>query len=73
MRAERGDTIMPKKPTIADGAPKQSVNPVGGMTGLLASGLGRDASRPPSTLIGREAPKFSLPPVQGRSLGLAAI
>src|SRR5260370_22565724 len=42
-----------------------------GLAGLLASGLGRDASLLPSTLIGREAPKFSLPPVQGRVLGLA--
>jgi len=42
-----------------------------GLAGLLASGLGRDASRLPSTLIRRQAPKFSLPPVQGRTLGLA--
>ena len=42
-----------------------------GLAGLLASGLGRDPSRLLSTLIGKEAPKFSLPPVQGRMLGLA--
>ena len=42
-----------------------------GLTGLLFFGLGRDASRLPSTLIGRAAPKFSLPPVKGRFLGLA--
>jgi cytochrome c biogenesis protein CcmG/thiol:disulfide interchange protein DsbE len=42
-----------------------------GLAGLLAAGLGRDASLLPSTLIGREAPKFDLPPVQGRVLGLA--
>jgi cytochrome c biogenesis protein CcmG, thiol:disulfide interchange protein DsbE len=41
------------------------------LAGLLASGLGRDASLLPSTLIGRGAPKFDLPPVQGRVLGLA--
>ncbi len=42
-----------------------------GLAGLLASGLCRDASLLPSPLIGREVPKFDLPPVQGRVLGLA--
>ena len=42
-----------------------------GLAALLYSGLGRDAGRLPSTLIGRAAPKFSLPPVKGRTLGLA--
>ena len=48
--------------------------PVGGfaaLAALLASGLGRDAARLPSTLIGQPAPNFALPPVQGRTLGLA--
>jgi cytochrome c biogenesis protein CcmG, thiol:disulfide interchange protein DsbE len=43
-----------------------------GLAGLLASGLGRDSSLLPSTLIGRRAPKFDLPPVQGRTLGLGS-
>lgn len=43
-----------------------------GLAGLLASGLRRDASPLPSTLIGKEAPKFSLLPVQGRGLGLSS-
>jgi cytochrome c biogenesis protein CcmG, thiol:disulfide interchange protein DsbE len=43
-----------------------------GLAGLLASGLRRDASLLPSTLIGKEAPKFSLLPVQGRGLGLSS-
>ena len=39
---------------------------------FLAFGLTRDPSVLPSTLIGRPVPKFSLPPVQGRTLGLAS-
>jgi cytochrome c biogenesis protein CcmG/thiol:disulfide interchange protein DsbE len=35
--------------------------------------LGRDPSEIPSSLIGREVPKFSLPPVQGRRLGLSSV
>ena len=42
-----------------------------GLAGLFATSLGRDPSRIPSALIGRRAPKFSLPPVQGRVLGLS--
>jgi cytochrome c biogenesis protein CcmG, thiol:disulfide interchange protein DsbE len=42
-----------------------------GLAGLLFAGLGRDAGRLPSTLIGQAAPKFSLPAVGGRRLGLA--
>jgi cytochrome c biogenesis protein CcmG/thiol:disulfide interchange protein DsbE len=35
-------------------------------------GLERDRDTLPSPLIGKEIPSFSLPPVKGRSLGLAA-
>ena len=35
-------------------------------------GLGRDPKLVPSPLIGRPVPDFSLPPVKGRTLGLAA-
>jgi cytochrome c biogenesis protein CcmG/thiol:disulfide interchange protein DsbE len=42
-----------------------------GLAGLLAWGLGRDPSRVPSALIGQPVPKFSLPPVKGRVLGLS--
>ena len=38
---------------------------------LLAIGLTRNPREVPSPLIGRPVPKFSLPPVQGRSLGLS--
>ncbi len=38
----------------------------------FAVGLGRDPRLVPSPLIGSEVPKFSLPPVLGRSLGLSA-
>lgn len=42
------------------------------LAGLLGSRLGVDDSRLPSTLIGGHAPAFSLPPVQGRTLGLSS-
>jgi len=38
----------------------------------LAWGLGRNPQEIPSALIGRPVPAFSLPPVQGRTLGLAS-
>ncbi len=49
--------------------------PVGGfllLAGVFASGLGRDPSRLPSALIGKQIPRFDLPPVKGRSLGLSS-
>lgn len=39
---------------------------------LLAIGLQLDPRRVPSPLIGKPAPVFSLPPVKGRTLGLAS-
>ncbi|WAP71411.1 MULTISPECIES: DsbE family thiol:disulfide interchange protein [Aurantimonadaceae] len=48
--------------------------PVGIFAGLavaLGVGLGRDPSVLPSPLIGKPIPEFSLPPVQGRTLGLS--
>jgi cytochrome c biogenesis protein CcmG/thiol:disulfide interchange protein DsbE len=42
-----------------------------GLAGLLWSGLGRDAGRIPSALIGNQVPKFSLAAVEGRTLGLS--
>jgi cytochrome c biogenesis protein CcmG/thiol:disulfide interchange protein DsbE len=71
------DSILARAMTPGDGVVRRrlllALPAVGfvGLAGLLASGLGRDASLLPSTLIGREAPKFDLPPVQGRVLGLA--
>lgn len=38
---------------------------------FLAIGLALDPRKVPSPLIGKPVPAFSLPPVQGRSLGLA--
>lgn len=38
---------------------------------LLGWGLTHDPSKIPSTLIGKAVPRFSLPPVQGRHLGLS--
>ena len=37
----------------------------------LAVGLSRDPSEIPSALIGKPVPQFSLPPVEGRMLGLS--
>lgn len=48
--------------------------PVGvfaGLTVVLGWGLSRDPRIIPSALIGKEVPEFSLPPVQGRTLGLS--
>lgn len=39
---------------------------------FLGLGLTRDPTVLPSTLIGRPVPTFSLPPVQGRTLGLSS-
>lgn len=44
----------------------------GGVATVLISGLGRDPQAVPSVLIGRSVPKFRLPPVQGRTLGLSS-
>ncbi len=42
-----------------------------GLVTLLAAGLTRDPRLIPSPLIGKRVPEFSLPPVQGRVLGLS--
>jgi cytochrome c biogenesis protein CcmG/thiol:disulfide interchange protein DsbE len=39
---------------------------------VLGWGLGRNAQIIPSALIGKPAPEFALPPVQGRVLGLSS-
>ena len=43
-----------------------------GLATVLGLGLTRDPRGLPSTLIGRHVPGFSLPPVQGRTLGLSS-
>lgn len=42
------------------------------LSALLAAGLNLNPREIPSPLIGRPVPPFSLPPVQGRTLGLAS-
>ena len=42
------------------------------LTGLFALGLREDPSKIPSTFVGHAVPKFSLPPVKGRTLGLSS-
>ncbi|MFG1377255.1 DsbE family thiol:disulfide interchange protein [Xanthobacter sp. VTT E-85241] len=44
----------------------------GGLASVFASRLGSDPSQLPSALIGKPVPAFSLPPVQGRTLGLSS-
>lgn len=49
--------------------------PVGifaGLAVMLGWGLSRNAQIIPSALIGKQVPEFSLPPVQGRALGLSS-
>ena len=43
-----------------------------GLAALFFSRLGVDPSQVPSNLIGKRVPVFSLPPVQGRTLGLSS-
>lgn len=43
-----------------------------GIIVAVVFGLGRDLETLPSPLIGKPVPEFSLPPVKGRTLGLAA-
>ena len=43
-----------------------------GIAVFLAIGLTRDPREVPSPLIGKPVPAFSLPPVRGRTLGLAS-
>src|SRR5882757_5859760 len=43
-----------------------------GLVVVLTWGLTRNASDVPSALIGKPVPEFSLPPVQGRTLGLSS-
>lgn len=42
------------------------------LAALLAAGLKLNPREIPSPLIGKPVPRFSLPPVQGRTLGLAS-
>ena len=48
-----------------------------GVFGVVAVGLGigltRNPQEIPSALIGKPVPEFSLPPVQGRALGLSSV
>jgi cytochrome c biogenesis protein CcmG, thiol:disulfide interchange protein DsbE len=44
----------------------------GAMTIVLAVGLAQKDHKLPSVLIGKPVPRFSLPPVQGRRLGLSS-
>ena len=43
-----------------------------GLAAIFAKGLKLDSKLIPSMLIGKQAPDFDLPPVKGRSLGLAS-
>ena len=43
-----------------------------GLAGVFALGLNHDPSKLPSMFIGQKVPVFDLPPVKGRTLGLAS-
>jgi cytochrome c biogenesis protein CcmG/thiol:disulfide interchange protein DsbE len=43
-----------------------------GLAAVFAWGISRDPNQLPSALIGKEVPRFDLPPVEGRLLGLAS-
>ncbi|MBW0368331.1 DsbE family thiol:disulfide interchange protein [Ensifer adhaerens] len=43
-----------------------------GLAAVFAWGISRDPSQLPSALIGKAVPIFDLPPVEGRTLGLAS-
>jgi cytochrome c biogenesis protein CcmG, thiol:disulfide interchange protein DsbE len=58
--------------------PRRRILPVlpllafGGVAASFLWGINRDPSQLPSTMIGKPVPKFALPPVQGRTLGLSS-
>jgi cytochrome c biogenesis protein CcmG, thiol:disulfide interchange protein DsbE len=58
--------------------PRRRILPVlpllalGGVAATLLWGINRDPSQLPSTMIGKAVPRFDLPPVQGRTLGLSS-
>ena len=64
------------EPVSAGGSPRFAVYlPLAvflGLAVLFAYGLTRNADELPSMLIGKPAPEFTLPPVEGRQLGLSA-
>ncbi|OAP35322.1 disulfide bond formation protein DsbE [Sinorhizobium glycinis] len=43
-----------------------------GLAAVFAWGISRDPNQLPSALIGKDVPRFDLPPVEGRILGLAS-
>ena len=43
-----------------------------GLAAVFVWGLGRDPSQIPSQLVGKPVPGFTLPPVQGRTLGFSS-
>jgi len=66
---ETGIVTAPKRRRLAVFLP---VAVFAGLAVVLAWGLGRNAADIPSALIGKPVPEFSLPPVQGRTLGLSS-
>lgn len=72
-----GDILQPDAPTVRRSALRRLAVFLPamifvGLAVLLGWGLTRNASDIPSVLIDTPVPKFSLPPVEGRSLGLSS-
>lgn len=69
------DSVSASKPSIASRRRLLALLPAAsliGLGGMMAVGLYRRSDVLPSALIGKSVPTFSLPPVQGRRLGLSS-
>ena len=76
--ATKAERFLPEESRVEAGATRRRLlyaapaMTFAGLAVMLAWGLNRDPSLLPSALIGQMAPKFSLPPVEGRTLGLSS-
>lgn len=76
-RAESGPALAGDAGDRVDGGRRRFIHMLpAGMFAVIAAGfaysLGRDPSKIPSALIGKPVPGFTLPPVEGRTLGLSS-
>lgn len=71
--AEVAPVPQPRQPRVHRLAMLLPVLAFAALAVFFAIGLTRDPREVPSPLIGKPVPQFALPPVNGRSLGLASI